>query len=82
MATVIRKKIVIFWFAVQFLCSAMTMDIKGMYWIELFQQNKNLATMRLHREQHSLMLTATVSFYEKAQISTFNRMEKLHAINR
>jgi len=31
MATVIRKNIVLFWFAVQFLYFAMTMDIKGMH---------------------------------------------------
>ena len=31
MATVIRKKIVIFWIAVQFLHFAMTMDINGMH---------------------------------------------------
>jgi len=36
MATLIYKKIVIFWIAVQFVYFVMTTDIKGMYRAELF----------------------------------------------
>jgi len=40
MAKILRRKIVIFWIVVQFLHSAMTMEVKGMYWTGLDYFNK------------------------------------------